>query len=204
MQCELSRQLGASRACNRTGEGSPSGETKKKVGRDATLIEIQIWTQFQLMWGDLYPEQEEKDVIFNGITQYCGRPRTRHGGLGEWDNWKDTEGRKHKGSGVDALEKARRDPLKWGLSHNSAIQGEVPPRPQRVPPPLHPEAISSNSSIVCSAPPPSQQAYGSPLTQDMIMKTQSMLQNVLQTQASMTQASILQAAQTRQARLLLA
>ena len=107
-------------------------------------------------------------------------------------------------SGVDALEKARRDPLKWGLSHNSAIQGEVPPRPQRVPPPLHPEAISSNSSIVCSVPPPSQQAYGSPLTQDMIMKTQSMLQNVLQTQASMTQASILQAAQTRQARLLLA
>ena len=154
------------------------------------------------MWGDLYPEQAEKDVIFNGITQYCGKPQTKNGGIGEWDNWKDTDGRRHKGSGVDCLEKARRDPQKWGLSHNSAIQGDVPPRPQRVPPPLV-EAGSSNSNMVFRIPASTQQAYGSPHTatfpHNMMVKTQSMLERLAQ--ASIAQASVVQAAQTHQARL---
>ena len=149
-------------------------------------------------------------MLFDGITHYCGRPTTTGGSLGNWDNWKDANHVKHKGSGVDVIEKARRDPAKWGLTHNSAIDGVCPPRPARVPPPLPSGSHSSHSShsnhsshSMYIVP---HQPYGSPLTQDTqkmvqsLQNTQSMLQNVLMKQATMKQAP----PQVTQVRLLLA
>ena len=88
------------------------------------------------MVGTLYPTAPEKAHYFTAIEGYVGQPHGKNGLPGRWNDWKDAKGVKHKGSGVDALEKARMHPELWGLEHNHAIVGEAPPRPQRVVPPL--------------------------------------------------------------------
>ena len=71
---------------------------------------------------------EEKALVFNGIEIHCGVPHGVNGLPGHWDNWKDSIKKKHKGSGVDALEKARINPGAWGLVDNKAVVGEAPSR----------------------------------------------------------------------------
>ena len=88
------------------------------------------------MVGTLYPNSQEKAHYFTAIELYCGQPHGRNGLPGHWNDWKGGNGVKHKGSGVDALEKARVNPELWGLEHNHAIEGEAPSRPRRVVPPL--------------------------------------------------------------------
>jgi hypothetical protein len=74
--------------------------------------------------GDLYPDATERAVIFGAIEQFCGAPH----GNGHFDNWKDLAGKKHKGTGVSDLEKARKDPASYGVT-NRCVPGRM--RPQR-------------------------------------------------------------------------
>ena len=71
---------------------------------------------------------EEKALVFNAIEIHCGVPHGNNGQAGRWDNWKDSNKKKHKGSGVDALEKARIKPQECGLEDNKAVVGEAPSR----------------------------------------------------------------------------
>ena len=101
-------------------------------------------SQIQTMVGDLYPTASERAPILAAIQKHCGPPKSRAGTEGNWDDWKDHRG-KHKGSGVDAIEKARLDPAAYGLEHTSAIHGVAPLRPERVCPPLKTSRLSAPS-----------------------------------------------------------
>lgn len=107
--------------------------------------------QIQQDDGDLYPTREELDFKLPIIERFVGRPCTPSGHQGHWDNWWQTidngQRIKHKGRAISALEKARRNPQQFGLTHNSAIAGPRPPRPMRVPPPLP-------TTTVHDSPPP--------------------------------------------------
>ena len=92
--------------------------------------------QFQAVNGDLYGTNANNSLIWEGIEGLVGRTHTKCGNGGHWDNWKDMHGVKHKGAGVDAVQKARGDPQKYGLSHNRAITGPLPERLKRDLPPL--------------------------------------------------------------------
>lgn len=82
--------------------------------------------------GDLYPTSSERALILGGIERYCGVPHGRNGNPGHWDNWREVNGKHHKGSAVDALEKARINPEDWGIEDNFPIEGGQPPsRPVR-------------------------------------------------------------------------
>ena len=85
------------------------------------------YVQMQKMVGDLYPTASEKSLIFTGIELHCAPPHNKSGHAVHWDDWKDSNGKKHKGSGVDAVEKARREPEKWGLDSNAVVDGQPPP-----------------------------------------------------------------------------
>ena len=84
--------------------------------------------------GDLYADANERAVIFGAIEQFCGAPN----GNGHFDNWKDPAGKKHKGTGVSDLEKARKNPAAYGVT-NRCVPGRMrparPPRPANAPPP---------------------------------------------------------------------
>ena len=84
--------------------------------------------------GDLYPDATERAVIFGAIEQNCGAPH----GNGHFDNWKDIAGKKHKGTGVSDLEKARKDPASYGVTSRCVpgrMRPQRPPRPSNAPPP---------------------------------------------------------------------
>lgn len=77
--------------------------------------------------GDLYPDSDERAVILSAIEKYIGRPSAgKH-----WNTWKDEGGKKHKGSAISDLEKARRDPAAWGVSAKCVPGRMRPSRPVR-------------------------------------------------------------------------
>jgi hypothetical protein len=77
--------------------------------------------------GDLYLDAIEKKVLLEAIEKYIGPPSAgKH-----WYSWKDELGTKHKGAAISDLEKARRDPVAWGVS-NKCVPGRMrPSRPVR-------------------------------------------------------------------------
>ena len=94
------------------------------------------------MCGDLYPEEPERKIILGSIQAYCGPPTATKklnlptGDIAYFNNWRSSDKVKHKGCAVGDLEKARLDPLSWGVSGLANHSGERPARPVRVPPTL--------------------------------------------------------------------
>ena len=77
--------------------------------------------------GDLYPDSVERGVILPAIEKYIGPPSAgKH-----WYSWKDEGAKKHKGSAISDLEKARRDPTAWGVSAKCVPGRMRPSRPVR-------------------------------------------------------------------------
>ena len=81
------------------------------------------------MCGDLYPTLNERSVILGAIEQFCGPPPTSGG---HWDNWRDPVSRKkHKGTAISDLEKARMTPEAYSVSNRSVPGRMRPARPLR-------------------------------------------------------------------------
>ena len=112
----------------------PSSFDKHQVGsedRDVRVLRNMVVREVYEVCGDLYPSAEERKVILGGITSLVGAPDAR-GFLGHWDNWKEpTTLKRRKGTAVSDLEKARRTPGEYGVSH-VAVTGRRPARPKRV------------------------------------------------------------------------
>jgi hypothetical protein len=77
------------------------------------------------MCGDLYPTRNECSIILTAIEQFTGYPP----GGGHLDNWADHK--KHKGTSVSDLQKARRDPASYGVSGHRVPGRMRPARPRR-------------------------------------------------------------------------
>jgi hypothetical protein len=97
--------------------------------------------------GDLYPDATERAVIFGAIEQFCGRFCGAPHGNGHFDNWKDLAGKKHKGTGVSDLEKARKDPASYGVTNRCVPAQRVPQMPRRRVP------LSAQHLWGCEVPP---------------------------------------------------
>ena len=91
-----------------------------------------IVKESQDMCGDLYWDADERKVILDKVTAVCGPPGNKYG---SWDNWRDEHGKKHKGTAVNDVERARSNPAKFDVTR-FAIEGPRPPRPLRALPPL--------------------------------------------------------------------
>lgn len=121
------------------------------------------------MCGDLYPSSSERNIICETIQEMCGPPGFRlngGGSSGHFDNWKETlpngQYRKHKGTTVGDLEKARRDGEHWGVPLEADRSGVRPARPKRILPPVpHPKRVNPNPNRL--DPPPPLEAPAAPL-----------------------------------------
>lgn len=97
--------------------------------RDEQRLRKKIVQEVEAFCGDLYPSEHERSVIFGTVHALCGPPQcgpSRH-----WDNWRDESRKRHKGTSVCDLERARRNPLLWGVT-GLAAPGLM--RPARPPP----------------------------------------------------------------------
>ena len=116
----------------------------------------------QEMCGDLYPSSSERNIICETIQEMCGPPGFRlngGGSSGHFDNWKETlpngQYRKHKGTTVGDLEKARRDGEHWGVPLEADRSGVRPARPKRILPPVpHPKRVNPNPNRLDPPCPP--------------------------------------------------
>ncbi|KAL1521354.1 hypothetical protein AB1Y20_021021 [Prymnesium parvum] len=105
--------------------------------RDEKCLRRLIVQEIYEVCGDLYPDSHERDVILGAIRQMCGPFQSvAKNGSGFYDWWYDKARKKHKGTCVSDIERARLHPKEWGVSRE-ALPGIVrPPRLRRVPPPL--------------------------------------------------------------------
>ena len=147
------------------------------------------------MVGDLYPEPHEKRLILSAIQEFCGPPHGTNGTVGHWNDWKDTNGKKHKGAGVDAIEKARRLPSEYDLEQTNAIPGPAPLRPTRTLPPLNTPVNAARSIFSNDNTSPMQAgAMETPTPPaDATNTTNQLLQVVLRQQQLLAQAGLLPA-----------
>lgn len=81
------------------------------------------------MCGDLYPTRDERDILLSTLQAFCGRFSTVRGSSGEYNIWYDSKGKKHKGTVIADLERARLDPASWGV--DCLADPLVPDRPRR-------------------------------------------------------------------------
>ena len=105
-------------------------------GRNMKALRVLIVQEILEVCGDLYPDANERAVVLGAIEGFCGRPTM--GQSLHWDNWKDeTTKKKHKGSAISDLEKARARPEEYGVSRR-CVPGRLRPsrlkRPDSVPP----------------------------------------------------------------------
>ena len=115
-------------------------------GRDIKALRKLIVQEVLEVCGDLYPDLNERSVILGAIEEFCGPPWS--GSSKHWDNWKDPETRKkHKGTAISDLEKARGAPEEYGVSRRS-VPGRMRPvrlkRQSSVPPSA---ALVSGASV---------------------------------------------------------
>ena len=100
------------------------------------------------MCGDLYPDSNERSVILGAIELYCGKP-----GIGarghHWDNYRDVHRKRHIGSAVSDLHKARVTPAAYGVTAH-CVPGRI--RPVRLA-----RAVSSNLNPAACLPPHTKQ-----------------------------------------------
>ena len=100
------------------------------------------------MCGDLYPDSNERSVILGAIELYCGKP-----GIGarghHWDNYRDVHRKRHLGSAVSDLHKARVTPAAYGVTAH-CVPGRI--RPVRLA-----RAVSSNLNPAACLPPHTKQ-----------------------------------------------
>ena len=150
----------------------------------------------QAVVGDLYPEPHEKRLILSAIQEFCGPPHGTNGTVGHWNDWKDMNGKKHKGAGVDAIEKARRLPSEYNLEQTNAIPGPAPLRPTRTLPPLNTPVNAAARSIFSNdnTSPMQAGAMETPTAPaDTTNTTNQLLQVVLRQQQLLAQAGLLPA-----------
>lgn len=95
------------------------------------------------MCGDLYPDSLERSVLLPAIEQYIGPPSAGQ----HWYAW-EAFGKKHKGSGVSDLEKARRAPTQWGVTAKCNPGRLRPSRPVRRPAEPSPLQIKTGPSAL--------------------------------------------------------
>lgn len=87
--------------------------------------------QIREVCGDLYPSSHERSVILRAIEALCGPPISLNS-IGHWDNW-TSEGKRHKGSAVSDIEKARLKPHSFNLEFPFVdYSGVRPAREHRV------------------------------------------------------------------------
>lgn len=101
-----------------------------KTTRNEAVLRKLVVKELYDMCGDLYADQDERKIILGGITAHVGPPLLRGKCPGHWDNWKDTDLIGHKGTAIADLEKARRDPIAYGVKPDVVI-GQRPARPHR-------------------------------------------------------------------------
>lgn len=104
--------------------------------RDETKLRHLVVQEMKEVAGDLYLSEQERHVILGAVEMYVGSPLLRgcHQ-ASHWNNWRDSSGKKHKGTAIADMEKARLAPLTYGVT-KQAVHGDRPPRPRRQPPPL--------------------------------------------------------------------
>lgn len=92
-----------------------------------------IVQEIKAVCGDLYPSANERASILGSIEAYCGPPS--HTYQGHFDNWREeASNRKHKGTSISDLEKARCNPAAWGVTKLADRHPLRPLRPERVAP----------------------------------------------------------------------
>ena len=92
-----------------------------------------IVQEIKAVCGDLYPTANERASILGSIEAYCGPPS--HTYQGHFDNWREEpSNRKHKGTSISDLEKARCNPAAWGVTKQADRHPLRPLRPERVAP----------------------------------------------------------------------
>lgn len=89
-------------------------------------LRVAIVQEIEAVVGDLYPSSNEREVILGAIEHYVGPP-----GLGHYNSWMDNNHKKHKGTAISDLEKARRNPAAYGVSGRCVPNRMRPARPQR-------------------------------------------------------------------------
>lgn len=115
------------------------------IGRNEQELRHLIIQEMEDFHGDLYPSAQERDTVLNKVTAVCGPPLAS----ASWNWWYESIGqlkKKHKGTSISDLERARRNPQTFGVT-GRAIAGRM--RPARPPWPsnLLPQAAPA-------APPP--------------------------------------------------
>ena len=98
--------------------------------RSEPVLRKEIVKEIRAVCGDLYPTQNERDVIIGAIEAYCGAPT--HVAKGHYNNWRDHSGLKHKGTAISDLEKARTNQAAWGVPKEADRHPMRPARPPRV------------------------------------------------------------------------
>lgn len=82
--------------------------------RNEERLRKKIVQEIEAVCGDLYPSLDERTVILAKVEKECGPPTSTR--APHWDNWKDAVGKKHKGTTIGDLERARQDPSKFGVT----------------------------------------------------------------------------------------
>lgn len=103
---------------------------------DDRQLRNMIVQEIQEVCGDLYPDANERTVILDTIEQFVGPPKSN----AHWNNYKDpVTKKKHKGTAISDLERARRKPQAYGVSSRCVPNTMRPSRPHRAkgPPPSH-------------------------------------------------------------------
>ena len=94
-------------------------------GRDMKALRKLITQEILEVCGDLYPDLAERGVILGALEDFCGPPSC--GTSLHWDNYKDGDTRKkHKGTAISDLEKARAKPADYGVSRR-CVPGRMRP-----------------------------------------------------------------------------
>ena len=105
-------------------------EMKDSPLRNEDRLRKKIIVEVETVCGDLYPSGEERNIILGKVLKDCGPPTTTR--APHWDNWKDGDNRRHKGTSIGDLEKARGDPSKFGVT-GKAFHGMMRPARPFVP-----------------------------------------------------------------------
>ena len=82
--------------------------------RNEEHLRRKIVQEIEAVCGDLYPSAEERSIILGKVEKECGPPTSTR--APHWDYWKDSEKKRHKGTAISDLERARLHPSKFGVS----------------------------------------------------------------------------------------
>ena len=138
-------------------------DAQGQLFRQPRRLRTKITKEVEDVCGDLYPTCEELAVILRAIQSHCGPPD----GAPSWNWWwsgskLNGNSKKHKGTAISDIEKARRNPGAYGC-HGQAVEGTLrPARPMRTK--VHPGAMSVSVTPAGAAATPPLNGRPTPLS----------------------------------------